>query len=265
MTIRPASHDRSIFGRHLSDVTFDPSANLEGEGLTGNTEAGHQEADRSFKALRRQEAATALLLSSLIRLITVTTGWRSAPLPVRHGGKRSVTCDTLGQRGSDTASPPSFVSSPQVSLPRRQNWPVDDLAERQCSSLAPIKIPECWVLTLPVPPLYIIIIITVFQKVLPAVLTLIYCSCNQILPCAGPAARRVLMRVQENRVAANKTPQMWKLLTANQVVTLGGSWCCWWEEAEPVPRRQLAAVSQSAFCSFWRRDGNDLSAQLRNI
>lgn len=160
-----------------------------------------------------------------------------------------------------------LVSSPQVLLPRRRNWPADDLAERQCSSLAPIKIPECLVLTLPVPPPppYIIIIVTVFQKVLPALLTLIYCSCNQILPCVGPAARRVLMRLQENRVAANKTPQMWKLLTANQVVTLGGSWCCWWEEAEPAPRRQLAAVSQSAFCSFWRRDGNDLSAQLRNI
>lgn len=128
-------------------------------------------------------------------------------------------------------------------MPRRRNWPTDDLAERRCSSLAPIKIPECSVLTLPVPPTYIIIIVTVFQKVLPTVLTLIYCSCNQILPCVGPAARRVLMRLQENRVAANKTPQMWKLLTANQVVTLGGSWCCWWEEAEPAPRRQLAANS----------------------
>lgn len=71
-------------------MTFDPSANLEGERLTGITEAGHQEADRSFKVLRR------LVVVEFNQTDQRDDGGRSAPLPVRHGGKRSVTCDTLG-------------------------------------------------------------------------------------------------------------------------------------------------------------------------
>lgn len=47
---------------------------------------------------------------------------------------------------------------------------------------------------------------------LRALLMLIYCSCNQMLPGVCPAARSALMRLQENSAEAETRVEMWKVV-----------------------------------------------------
>lgn len=126
-------------------MTFDPSANLEGEGLTGNTEAGHQKAE-SFKEAGSSHSVVVVELNQTDQrddgvvhfLCVMVVNAPSHVIPWVSAVQTLCRC--------------RLAPSPQVLLPRRQNWPTDDLAERRCSSLASIKIPGCSVLTLPVHP-----------------------------------------------------------------------------------------------------------------
>lgn len=100
----------------------------------------------------------------------------------------------------------------------------------------------------------------------------IYCSCNQILPCICPVAHLVLMRLQENSVQANKKREMWKVVDSKstshfqremvQIVrgeTLVANGC------RSAAKHGLFDIISKSFFLFGRRDINDLSSQLLNI